>query len=133
MKIDPSRIHFDPLTLACVRSNVSYVFDLLEMLGVDLFWTVEEWMTMDDCTFLLLQLSYLYTLCRMKQCALPLADTLTATAGITSGPLGMPIVVGLIFADTPCAPPPLPLPPPPPLPQIQNDSTVAPTPQVMRD
>ena len=125
LKIDPSKIYFDPVNLACVCSNVTYVFDLLEMLGVDLFWTVEEWIAIDDCTFLLLQLSYLYTLCRTRQCVLPLADTLTATPGITSGPLGVPIVVGLIFADTPCAPP--------PPPRTQMDCTVAPTPQVIED
>lgn len=113
--VDPSRIYFEPLTMSEMRVNVSYVFNLLEVLGVDVMWTVDEWVSIDDPSFCILLLSKVYMLCKDRRCALPLADTLTASPGITSGPLGVPYVVGLVFADTPP-------PPPPPLPTCNSSS-----------
>ena len=111
--IDPSRVFFSPTSLPDMRSNVSYVFDLLEILGVDVFWTVDEWINVEETTFKILQLSKVHELCRERQCVVPLADTLTLTPGITSGPFGRPLIVGLRFIDTPAPPPPLPPPMPP--------------------
>ena len=104
--VDPFRIYFEPLTMSEMRVNVSYVFNLLEVLGVDVMWTVDEWVSIDDSSFCILLLSKVYMLCKDRRCAVPLADTLTASPGITSGPLGIPYVVGLVFADTPPPPPP---------------------------
>ena len=107
LPIDPSRVFFSPRSLSDMRSNVSYVFDILETLGLDVFWTVDEWINLDETCFMILQLSKVHDLCRNKQCVLPLADTLKLTPGITSGPFGRPLIVGLCFADTPVPPPPL--------------------------
>ena len=106
ISIDPSRVFFSPRSLPDMRSNVSYVFDILETLGLDVFWTVDEWINLDETCFMVLQLSKLYDLCRDRQCVLPLADTLKLTPGITSGPFGRPLIVGLCFADTPAPPSP---------------------------
>lgn len=104
--VDPSRMYFEPLTMSELRANVSYVFNLLEVLGVDVVWTVDEWVSIDDPTFCILQLSKVYAHCKDRRCALPLADPVTAAPGLTSGPMGLPLVVGLVFADTPPPPPP---------------------------
>lgn len=104
--IDPSRLYFEPLTMSELRANVSYVFNLLEVLGVDVTWTVDEWVSLDDQAFCILQLSKVYAHCKDRRCAVPLADPVTAAPGLTSGPLGLPLVVGLVFADTPPPPPP---------------------------
>jgi hypothetical protein len=104
--VDPSRMYFEPLTMSELRANVSYVFNLLEVLGVDVIWTVDEWVSLDDQAFCILQLSKVYAHCKDRRCAVPLADPVTAAPGLTSGPLGLPLVVGLVFADTPPPPPP---------------------------
>ena len=105
LQIDPKRVSFSPRSLGEMKSNVQYVFALLDMLQVDVLWTAEEWIAKSDSSFLILQLNSIHALCRDRQCAVPLADTLQAIPGVTSGPLGKPLVVGLIFADTPTPPP----------------------------
>jgi hypothetical protein len=97
--INPKRIFFEPSTFWQMRANVCYSFDLLEILQIDVFWTVDEWVTFQDTKFMMLQLNRVYELCKTKQCVLPLADTKSAVAGITSNPSGLSIIVGLQFAD----------------------------------
>jgi hypothetical protein len=98
VRVDPLRVVGTPTSICDFRSNLFYVFTLLEALCVDVIWTPEDWISNPDTEFIMLQLSYIYEAFKHKQSALPPAQG--STAGITSGPNGEPLVVGLIFQDS---------------------------------
>lgn len=98
VKIDPMRIVSEPCSLSDFRSNVSYVWNLLRALKIEIIWDVEDWITFPDTEFVVLQLSIIYDAMKHRKCSLPPAQG--NVAGVTSGPNGKPIVVGLSFADS---------------------------------
>ncbi len=98
-RIDPLRMVGDPTSICDFRENLTYVFHLLRLLGVDILWTAEDWISNPDTEFILLQLQYIYDFLRFKQCTLPPAQG--DKPGLTSGPNGEALVVGLIFSDAP--------------------------------
>jgi hypothetical protein len=98
-KLDPLCIAGDPMSICEYRSNLQYVWEILRILGIEVIWTVEDWITNPDTEFVILQLYYIYEKCKTLQCALPPAQG--TKAGLTSGPTGEALVVGLIFADAP--------------------------------
>eukprot|EP01034_Spumella_vulgaris_P024826 gene24826-31213_t len=98
VRIDPLRVAGEPSSICDFRDNLEYVFQLLRVLGVEVMWTPEDWLTHPDTEFIMLQLSYVYEALKHKQCSLPPAQG--GSAGLTSGPNGEPIVAGMIFSDT---------------------------------
>jgi hypothetical protein len=98
IRVDPLRVAGHPTSIADYRNNLFYVFTLLEALGVDVIWTPEDWISNPDTEFIMLQLSYIYEALKNRQSALPPAQG--ATAGMTSGPNGEPLVVGMIYLDS---------------------------------
>jgi hypothetical protein len=97
--VDPIRIVNVPQNIADYRANVLYVLSLLRALNIEVLWDADDWITNPDTEFTTLQLSYIYECLKTRQCSLPPAHG--TSAGVTSGPNGMPRVVGLKFADTP--------------------------------
>lgn len=98
-RIDPLRMVGDPTSICDFRDNLTYVFHLLRLIGIDIMWTAEDWISNPDTEFILLQLQYIYDVLRFKQCSLPPAQG--DKPGLTSGPNGEALVVGLIFSDAP--------------------------------
>lgn len=98
VRVDPLRVAGNPTSICDFRNNLFYVFTLLEALSVDVIWTPEDWISNPDTEFIMLQLSYIYEAFKHKQSALPPAQG--STAGMTSGPNGEPLVVGMIFLDS---------------------------------
>ena len=98
IKIDPMRIVQNPFEISEYRENLLYVLKLLKALDVQVLWDVDDWITVPDTEFLMLQLNYIYEKFKSKQCSLPPAQG--SSAGVTSGPNGKPLVVGLSFADS---------------------------------
>eukprot|EP00981_Chlorochromonas_danica_P003654 scaffold681_cov173-Ochromonas_danica.AAC.17 len=98
-RVDPLQVHADPKSICDYRDNLLYVFALIEALGIDILWTVEDWLSYPDTEFILLQLSLIYEKLKDKQCSLPPAQG--NIAGISSGLNGELIVVGLVFKDAP--------------------------------
>jgi hypothetical protein len=98
-KIDPLRIVGDPTSICDFRDNLTYIFRLLRLLDIDILWTAEDWISNPDTEFILLQLFYIYDALKLRQCSLPPAQG--DRPGITSGPNGEALVVGLIFSDAP--------------------------------
>ena len=98
IRVDPLRVAGSPTSICDFRNNLFYVFTLLEALKVDVIWTPEDWISNPDTEFIMLQLSYIYEAFKFKQSVLPPAQG--ATAGMTSGPNGEPLVVGMIFLDS---------------------------------
>lgn len=98
IKIDPMRVVSFPDNYDDIRANLIYVFSLLKALEVEALWTPDEWLTYPDTEFAILQLSYVYEALRDRQCNLPAASG--TTAGLTTGPDGEALVVGLTFSDT---------------------------------
>lgn len=99
MRVDPLQVCGDPSSICEYRDNLLYVFSLLEALGIDILWTVEDWISYPDTEFIMLQLIFIYETLKTKQCSLPPAQG--STPGITSGPNGELLVVGLAFKDAP--------------------------------
>ncbi len=98
IKIDPMRIVQNPFEISEYRENLSYVLKLLKALDVQVLWDVDDWITVPDTEFIMLQLHYIHEKFKSKQCSLPPAQG--SSAGVTSGPNGKPLVVGLSFADS---------------------------------
>lgn len=98
IKIDPMRIVQNPFEISEYRENLSYVLKLLKALEVQVLWDIDDWITVPDTEFIMLQLQYIYDKFKSKQCSLPPAQG--SSAGVTSGPNGKPLVVGLSFADS---------------------------------
>ena len=98
INIDPMRIISKPTNAIEVRSNIIYVFTLLRTLKIEVVWDVMDWITYPDTDFVLLQLFYIYDALKARHCSL--APAMGNTAGVTSGPNGEPLVVGMIFCDT---------------------------------
>jgi hypothetical protein len=98
VRIDPMRVVKRPMGLTDVKANVTYVFSLLRALNIDLIFEVDEWITLPDADFILLQLTYIYEALKHRQGVLPAASG--GDAGYTSGPDGETIIVGMVFADT---------------------------------
>lgn len=114
--IDPSRIYSVAETEEKCRSNVTYVFALLQAVGIEVLWSANEWMQFHDMEFIILQLRYIYDKLQHSECVLPvlpeppttlLSSTAPVDLGITLSstttdefPDGIPTVVGMIFADT---------------------------------
>lgn len=98
VQIDPHRMHYEPKSIGEFRSNIKYVFSLLTALNIEVMWDVDDWLTYPDTEVIMLQLQLIYDCLKDTPSSLPPAQG--NFAGITSGPFGMPLVVGLIFADT---------------------------------
>jgi len=98
VRLDPMRVVKRPVGLTDVKANVTYVFSLLKALNIDLIFEVDEWITLPDADFILLQLTYIYDALKHRQGVLPAASG--GDAGYTSGPNGETIIVGMVFADT---------------------------------
>ena len=98
IRIDPMRIVSKPYSISEYRSNVSYVFNLMRVLNITVLWEIEDWITFPDTHFCVLQLSLVYDALNKRQCSLPPAQG--NSAGVTSGPNGKPLVVGLLFSDS---------------------------------
>lgn len=97
--VDPLRISGDPTSICDFRSNLLYVFQLLGLLDIDVLWTAEDWISNPDTEFIMFQLSIIFEKLRDKQCTLPPAHG--DKPGLTSGPNGDALVIGLIFSDAP--------------------------------
>jgi hypothetical protein len=98
VQIDPHRMHNEPKSIGEFRSNITYIFSLLKALKIEVLWDVDDWLTYPDTEVRMFQLQLLYDCLKDIPSSLPPAQG--NCAGITSGPFGMPIVVGMIFADT---------------------------------
>lgn len=98
-RLDPLRITGDPKSICDFRDNLRYVFDILHLIGVEVLWTPEDWITNPDSEFMLFQLSFIFERLKLQQCALPPAQG--ERPGLASGPNGEALVVGLVFNDTP--------------------------------
>lgn len=98
-RLDPLKIAGDPKSLCDFRDNLLYVFDSFRLIGVEILWTPEDWITNPDTEFILLQLSLIYDRLKLMQCALPPAQG--DRPGLASGPNGEALVVGLVFNDAP--------------------------------
>ncbi len=96
-RLDPLRIVGEPNSICDFRDNLSYIFCILEVLGVDVIWTVEDWISNPDTELILLQLSLVYEKLKNRQCTLPPANG--DKPGLTSGPNGEALVIGLVFSD----------------------------------
>lgn len=96
-RLDPLRIVGEPNSICDFRDNLSYIFCILEILGIDVIWTVEDWISNPDTELILLQLSLVYEQLRNRQCTLPPANG--DKPGLTSGPNGEALVIGLVFSD----------------------------------
>jgi hypothetical protein len=97
-KIDPLRIVSEPSNISEYRSNVLYLFNILKALKIECLWNVNDWLNFGESDFTLLQLQLIYDALKTRQCSLPPAQG--RNAGVTSGPKGEPMVVGIVFADT---------------------------------
>lgn len=98
VRIDPLRVVFQPARISDFRSNVNYVFTLMKACKIPIIWDTEAWITFPDTESLLLQLSYIYEAFKNKGCCL--APASGTSAGVTAGPNGEMLVIGLIFADS---------------------------------
>lgn len=98
VRIDPLRVMFDAQSIREFRANIVYVFSLLHALNIEVLWDVDDWLTYPDTGVVLLQLNHIYETLKVRQCSLPPAQG--TNAGVTSGPNGEPMVVGLVFGDT---------------------------------
>jgi len=69
--VDPANVFFDPATLDESRANVTYVFNLLRALHIEVMWDVDDWVGasdaassdwigQDDTLFVLLQLNLVH-------------------------------------------------------------------------
>lgn len=96
--IDPMRITSDPKALSEFRGNMTYVFSIFKALKVEVIWDADDWLSHPDTEFIILQLTYIYDVLRDAQCSIPPAQG--KNAGITSGPNGEPVVVGIVYTDT---------------------------------
>lgn len=83
INIDPLRITFDPRSISEFRANLTYVFNLLKALNINVIWEVDDWMTYPDTEFIIMQLSIIYDRLKNSQCSLPPATG--KIAGVTSG------------------------------------------------
>ncbi len=101
VKIDPIRVVSDARSYDDMKANITYVFQLLRALDIQLLWEPEEWLTLPDTEFCILQLSYIYEFLCTRQCILSPATN--ETPGLATGRSGETLVVGLTFADTACA------------------------------
>lgn len=97
-RVEPVRLVYSAETISEYRSNMSYVLSLLRALKVECLWDIDDWLTYPDTEFILLQLSFIYDALKSRQCILPPAQG--NSAGVTSGPNGEPLVVGLVFSDS---------------------------------
>lgn len=93
--VDPSRMYDAPQNIAEYRSNVSEVFRILQALGIDLLWKVDEFINYHDTDFLLLQLYKVFSHFVDMRCALPPAHG--TTTGVSADANGEPIVVRMHF------------------------------------
>lgn len=98
-RVDPLQVCGDPTSICDYRDNLVYAFSLLDSLNIDVVWTVEDWISFPDTEFILLQLFFIYEKLKNKQCSLPPAQG--NAPGLTSGPGGELLVVGLVFKDAP--------------------------------
>lgn len=98
-RLDPLRVAGDPTSICEFRDNLTYAFELLSLIGIEVLWTAEDWITNPDTEFIMLQLSFIFEKLKLHQCALPPAQG--DKPGLTSGPNGEALVVGLIFSDAP--------------------------------
>lgn len=98
IQVDPMRIVSEPCSISEFRSNVKYVFALLQALEIEIIWDVDDWISFPDTEFIVLQLNNIFEVLKNRQCSLPPAQG--NSAGVTSGPNGKPVVVGLLFSDT---------------------------------
>jgi hypothetical protein len=98
-KVDPLQVAGDPSSICDFRSNLIYVFDLFNLIDVDILWTSEDWITNPDTEFIMYQLFLIYEKLKDKQCTLPPAHG--DKPGLTSGPNGEALVIGLLFSDAP--------------------------------
>jgi hypothetical protein len=98
IQVDPMRIVSEPCSISEFRSNVKYVFSLLQALEIEIIWDVDDWISFPDTEFIVLQLNNIFEVLKNRQCSLPPAQG--NSAGVTSGPNGKPVVVGLSFSDT---------------------------------
>jgi len=101
VKIDPIRIVYNARSYDDMKANVTYCFQLLKALDIQLLWKPEEWITLPDTEFCTLQLSYIYEFLCTRQCSL--APATNEAPGLATGRGGEALVVGLAFADTACA------------------------------
>lgn len=97
--VNPLNIAGDPTSICDFRNNLIYVFQLLGLLEVDVLWTAEDWISNPDTEFIAFQLLLIYEHFKDKQCTLPPAHG--DKPGLTSGPNGEALVIGIIFADAP--------------------------------
>lgn len=98
IRIDSLRMYSEPSNILEYRSNISYCFSILKALDIEVIWDPMDWITYKDTEFIVLQLFYIYDALKEKQCNLPPAQG--TSAGVTSGPNGEPLVVGMVFADS---------------------------------
>jgi hypothetical protein len=99
VRVDPFKIAGDPSSICEFRSNLRYVFELLEDLGIDVIWTAEDWISNPDTEFIMFQLSLIFDKLKDNQCTLPPAYG--DKPGLTSGSNGEALVIGLVFKDAP--------------------------------
>jgi hypothetical protein len=98
-RVDPLQIAGDPSSISDYRSNLSYVFKLLGILKINVLWSAEDWISNPDTEFIMFQLFLIYENLKDKQCTLPPAHG--DKPGLTSGPNGEALVIGLVFSDAP--------------------------------
>lgn len=96
--VDPLKIVSNPTSLCDYRNNLAYIFSLFKLLNIPVLWNIEDWITNYDFDFFLLQLYYLYENLKFEQCTLPPAHE--NRSGLTSGPNGEALVVGIIYKDS---------------------------------
>jgi hypothetical protein len=99
LRVDPFKIAGDPSSICEFRSNLRYVFELLEVLGIDVIWTAEDWISNPDTEFIMFQLSLIFEKLKDNQCTLPPAYG--DKPRLTSGSNGEALVIGLVFKDAP--------------------------------
>ena len=77
---------------------MSYCLSLMKAVNIPIIWEAESWISFPDTESIILQLTYIYDQMKNRQCSLTPAQG--STAGITAGPNGEMLVVGLVFADS---------------------------------
>ncbi len=98
VRIDPLRIVLEPARISDFRANVNYVFSLMKAAKITNIWDTESWITFPDTESVLLQLSFIYETFKDRGCCL--APASGTSAGVTAGPGGEMLVIGLIYADS---------------------------------